>query len=182
MQLETMLTVDEYARLPRQTGERLELTRGLLVRQPRAGTHHGDAAARIYEALRRHAEHTGAEVLFDSVFVLDDEPPTVRSPDVALFDPSRKTGPHRNGFRHGAPDVAVEITATPDTARREELLEKVFEYLDAGAAQVWVVDLATRAITQYERGSAPTTYRAGDVIRGTGLLQGFATPAEAFLV
>jgi Uma2 family endonuclease len=180
MQLETMLTVDEFARLPRTSGERLELSRGMLVRQPRPGALHATAAARIFVALRHHASSTGADVLFDTRFVLAEEPPTVRGPDVAL----RTGGPpdaRANGVVHGSPDLAVEITFTSDQARPAEMLEKVFEYLDAGTTLVWVVDLAARSITQYQRDADPIVYLEGDVIRGSGMLRDFVTPASALL-
>jgi Uma2 family endonuclease len=205
MQLDTMLTVDEYSRLPRERDHRLELNRGLLVRRPHPSVLHAETAARIYEAFCRYAASAGGWVAFHARFLLQEEPPTVRAPDVAFLACSRVLDGLADNVHRGAPDLAVEIAGPvrrgrdaaperrrPEAARpepqapvlnafRAELFDKAFEYLETGAAAVWLVDRAGRTISVYERAKEPQVYHAGHIIRCGSVLPGFEHPVASLL-
>jgi hypothetical protein len=176
MQLDTMLTLEEYSRLSRQEGHRLELSRGLLVRQPHPSSLHATVTARIYDVLRDYAARTGGRAVFGAAFVLQEEPPTIRGPDVALIAAPQSAERASGRVLRGAPLLAVEVAGTLADGARAELLEKVFEYLDAGAAGVWVVNLGSHSVAAFESGSAPRIYRHTDTIDGVRALPGFHCP------
>lgn len=176
MQLDTMLTLDEYSRLPRHDGHRLELSRGLLVRQPHPSSLHASVTARLYDSLREYATRVGGRAVCDTAFVLQEEPPTIRRPDVALIGAPQTAERASDRVVIGAPLLAVEITATSANGARAELLEKVFEYLDAGVTAVWVVDLGTRSVAAFESGAEPRIYSRTDTIDGASALPGFVYP------
>jgi Uma2 family endonuclease len=176
MQLDTMLTLEEYSRLPPQEGHRLELSRGLLVRQPHPSALHATVTARIYDVLRDYAAHNGGRAVFGTAFVLQEEPPTIRGPDVALIAAPQPAERSSARVVRGAPLLAVEVAATLADGARAELLEKVFEYLDAGASAVWVVDLGSRSVASFENGSEPRIYRRTDTIEAVRALPGFHCP------
>lgn len=158
------MTIEEFARLP-DDGWRLELVRGQVVREPPAGFQHGGVAAAIAGEIHRFLrEHPlGRVVTAEAGFVLCDEPPTVRAPDVAFvrrdrldFDETR--------FAPLAPDLAVEVVSPSNTM--SEIHEKVLDYLDAGSRLVWVVDSDSNTVV---------AYRSRDEIRmigGDGELDG----------
>ena len=66
MQLDTMLTLDEYALLPRHDGHRLELSRGLLVRLPYPSALHAAVTARLFEVLTEYAGRSGGQAVSDT--------------------------------------------------------------------------------------------------------------------
>ena len=68
------LTVEEFMDLPEEDGYRLELSRGLLVREPGPGPRHGYVAGRIHHRLWDFVEGKGlGVVLFDTAFTLASE-------------------------------------------------------------------------------------------------------------
>ena len=75
------------------------------------------------------------------------------------------------GFRPGAPDLAVEVMSPGDTKR--EVADKVAEWLEAGAAMVWVVDPKLRAVTVYRPFTDSVTLTAGDTLDGGDVVPGF---------
>ena len=141
------VTIEEFERLP-DDASRLELVRGHVVREPPAGFEHGGIAASITTCLTTYArQHALGRVVTDEPgFVLFDDPPTVRAPDVAFVARDRLPADPR-GFPRLAPDLAVEIVSPSNTL--VEIQEKVFDYLDAGTRLVWVVEPRTRSVTAY---------------------------------
>lgn len=165
------LTIEEFERLP-DDGWRMELVRGHVVREPPTGFEHGDVAFRMGSVLMRFVdEHAlGKVVGTEAGFVLFDEPPTVRAPDIAFvreerlgFDPKR--------FAPLAPDLAVEILSPSNTV--SEIQDKVLDYLDAGTCLVWVADPNSRTVTVYQSRNTIQLLTADDEIDGADVLPGF---------
>jgi Uma2 family endonuclease len=170
--LETkLLTIEEFERLP-DDGWRMELVRGQVVREPPTGFDHGDVAFEIGFLLRSFVkEHgLGKVVGTDSGFVLFDDPPTVRAPDVAFVREERLAF-DRERFAPFAPDLAVEVLSPSNTM--SEIHDKVLDYLDAGTRLVWVVDPASRTVTVYRSRDDIRLLRADDEIGGADVLPGF---------
>ena len=170
--LETeLLTLEEFERLP-DDGWRLELVRGQLVREPLAGFEHGEISIRIasflFEFAREHG--LGSVVGPDCGFVLFDEPPTVRAPDVAFVREDRLAF-DRKRFAPMAPDLAVEVLSPSNTM--SEIHEKVLDYLDAGTRLVWVVDPGPRTIAVYRSRDSIRLITAEGEIDGADVLPGF---------
>lgn len=169
-----LLTIEEFSRLPELGASRLELVRGRVVREPPAGFGHSRSgislAARLLTYVRKFGlgEVTGA----DGGFILFDDPPTVRAPDVSFVARERilESGPPR-GYFPGAPDFAIEIVSPSNTAR--EIAEKIADYLEAGARQVWVVEPRSRSITVHRPGCEPRTLWEGDEVDGGDVVPGF---------
>ena len=155
-----LLTVEEFERLP-DDGWRMELVRGRVVREPPAGFRHGSIGGRLGGWLHRFVEERGLGIVLASEtgFVLDDEPPTVRAPDVALVSSARIPADLPLGFARFAPDPAVEIVSPSNTW--SEIQSKVRDVLDAGSEMVWVVDPASRSITVYRARDEIRLLRAG---------------------
>ena len=126
-------------------GWRLELVRGQVVREPPSGFEHGDISARIVATIHEFIRdrNVGRVVTSECGFVLFDDPPTVRAPDVAFVREDR-LGFDRTRFAPLAPDLAVEVLSPSNTM--SEIHEKIADYLDAGTRLVWVVDPYSRTV------------------------------------
>ncbi|MFO7261681.1 MAG: Uma2 family endonuclease [bacterium] len=177
-----VLSIDEFARLPAEDCW-MELVRGRVVREPLPGFEHGALADELHSRLREFVHRCGlGRVVGRTGFLLFDDPPTVRGPDVAFVAAERiRAHGVPRGFWPGAPDLAVEV-ASPAKARRG-LHERVDDYLMAGARLVWVVDPRVRTVTVYAPGTTARVYGGGadvappgserDVLLGGDVLPGF---------
>lgn len=151
-----------------------ELVRGvLMVREP-PGFRHGVVAQRLGAALAAHvAERDLGLVLASEVgYHIFSRPDTVRAPDVSFVRKARVPDPLPVGFAEFAPDLAVEVLSPGD--RPGEVLAKVADWLEAGAALVWVVDPARREARVYRADGSETVVGAEGELAGEGLLPAFA--------
>ncbi|MGH7588020.1 MAG: Uma2 family endonuclease [Gemmatimonadota bacterium] len=176
-----LLTLDEFERLP-DDESRTELVRGRLVREPPAGMDHGWLANRLAVLISLFVDrHALGEVFTnDTGFVLFEEPPTVRAPDVAFVSRDRLPPPEESvGFGHLAPDLAVEIISPSNTAI--EILAKVEDYLEAGTRLVWVVEPSRRRVAVYRSQDELHLLSETDELDGKDVLPGFSVKvAEIF--
>ncbi len=67
-----------------------------------------------------------------------------------------------------APDLAVEVVSP--SHRASEMQEKALDYLDAGAALVWVVDPSQRSVTVYRSPGDIRILREGELLEGGEVL------------
>lgn len=167
------LTIREYARLP-ETDGRVDLVRGIAVREPPAGGEHGSLQVTLASALHVHVRSHGlGRVLSDASFIISEEPPIVRAPDVAFVAkgryPADEVPATMTGF---APDLAVEIVSPTD--RAADLHEKVHDYLAAGTRQVWVVHPRTREVLVFRADGMVTRLTEADVLTAEDVVPGFA--------
>ena len=142
-----ILSIEEFERLP-DDGRHRELVRGQIVQEPPASFRHGGIAGRLVGILHAFVSENdlGEVVTAETGFVLFDEPPTVRAPDVAFVARYRLTF-DLDRFAPLAPDLAVEIVSRSNTL--SEINDKVMDYLDAGSRLVWVVEPRSRSVTVY---------------------------------
>lgn len=171
---EVVLTIEEFERLP-EDGSRSELVRGRVVREPPAGMDHGRLASHLVFLLTDFVRRTGVGQVFtaDTGFVLFQDPPTVRAPDVAFVARDRLPPPAESaGFGRLAPDLAIEIVSPSNTTAG--ILEKVEDYLKAGAGLVWVVEPRRRSITEYRCRNEIRLLGEDDELRGYDVLPGFS--------
>lgn len=174
------VTIEEFERLADEPS-RLELVRGHIVREPPAGFEHGGIAALIATCLTNHVRQHGLGMVVtdEPGFVLFDEPPTVRSPDVAFVARDRLPADPR-GFAHLAPDLAVEIVSPSNTLG--EIQNKVFDYLDAGTRLVWVVEPRGRTVTVYRSRDLIRILTPSQEIDGGEVVPGFRIEVSEFFV
>ncbi|MGH7571900.1 MAG: Uma2 family endonuclease [Gemmatimonadota bacterium] len=174
--LEHLLTLEEFERLPEESDQRVELSRGRVVREPLPAAEHGWLARKLLREIDSHASRNGLGVAInDTGFLLSVDPPTVRRPDVAFI--ARDNLPATDlpaGLWPMAPDLAVEIVSP--TNRKAEIEEKVSEYLEAGTRLVWLVEPRTRTLTVYRSAEDVHHLQEGDTLDGEDVLRGFRFP------
>lgn len=164
-----LVTAEQLARPP-YTERSCELVDGRVVDVNPASWRHGSVAGRIHAALLAWTGANGGRVVSaDTGFLVRRHPDTVRAPDVAFLRPGRPLP--ADGFVDGAPDVAVEVLS-PD-ARAGATARKVRDYLEGGAAEVWVVDLENRTLAVYTPPNRAVVLAEGDTLHGGEVLPGF---------
>lgn len=171
------LTLDEFERLP-EGEHRLELSRGVLVREPQPGAGHGVVVVNLLLRLAEwvHGRELG-RVIVEAGFLLVVDPPTVRRPDAAYVSFQRwPAGSVPEGFWPFAPELAVEVVSPSNAAA--EMQDKVLQYLESGTRIVWVVHPKTRTVEVWRPGADVRILREEDVLDGGDLLPGFEVDIE----
>lgn len=168
-----LLSLYEFEHRSSGDDYREELVRGVLVREPPPASRHGWLQSRISSLLAEHAGRNDLGlVLVETGFILADDPATVRAPDVSFVARDRAAGYPSDRYGRTPPDLAVEIVSPSD--RASAILEKVFDYLDAGVRMVWVVDPASRSVSVYRSRSDIRILRVGDVLEGGEVVVGLS--------
>jgi Uma2 family endonuclease len=160
---------------------RCELVRGELRRMIPPGFLHGRITMRLTRPIVNYVEAhgLGTVVAAETGFLLGRNPDTVRAPDIAFVRAARGPGP-QHGYFPGAPDLAVEVLSPDD--RPGYVREKVAEWLEAGACQVWVVDPRVRTVTVHAPPKKPRVLRETDTLDGGDVLLGFALAVREIFV
>jgi Uma2 family endonuclease len=173
---ETGVAIEEFERWPKEDAYHVELVRGMIVREPRPGALHGRITAILTQHLGVWADSTGLGiVLNDMGFVTENDPPSVRGPDVAYVSHGRMPGTgYADGFWRFGPDLAVEVLSPSN--RPKEIQEKVREYLAVGSRLVWVVDPRRRIVTVYDAAGGSHTIDKDGALSGDDVLPGFTLP------
>lgn len=175
-----ILTLAEYAALDEPDDEYVtELVRGVVVREPRPRRRHGVVQAELAYHLKAWAKAHGAEVTVESGYILSEEPPTLRGPDVAVVLERRPTEGQPGGWVRDAPDVAVEVLSPSDASSAMQL--KVLEYLEAGARLVWIVDPDARTVTVHRPDGSANLLREHQTLSGEEVLAGFTVELREIL-
>ena len=98
--------------------------------------------------IAQHVRSGNLGVVFaaETGFLIKRDPDTVRAPDIAFVVAARASvASGQRGYFPGAPDLAVEVVSPSDSFSDVE--EKVFDWLEAGAAAVVVIDPRRRRVS-----------------------------------
>jgi Uma2 family endonuclease len=169
-----LITAEEFFAMPGSRHQ--ELVRGEVVERMPPGGKHGRIALRVGKFLDNWADQgAGGEVGVESGFRVEQEPDSVRGPDVYYVRPERvPENGAPEGFWSIAPDLAVEVVSPGDTA--DEVREKVREYLGAGVSAVWVVYPRTQEVVAHTPDGLARTYGPDMTLESPELLPGFSVP------
>ena len=162
-------------------GYRCELMRGEVVRMSPTGGKRGVMGHRIGRLLGNWAEQQGIGLVFaaETGFKLATNPDTVRAAAVAFVLNERiPAAGVPDSFWEGAPDLAVEVLSPNDSA--SDVLDKVRDYLAAGADQVWVADPKSSAVSVYRSLQDVQTLTERETLEGVGAVAGFTCAVEEF--
>jgi Uma2 family endonuclease len=158
----SLMTLNEWIKLPEDSAYRYELQEGILLVSPRPGRRHQLAAQRLSQQLDEQLPADWESILDLDVVVRAAYPPTVRVPDVVV---TRVGGPED---RLAAADVLLAIEIMSPGSRNVDLHLKPCEYADAGIPHHWLVDLDPPApsITVFHMGAPGDGYAAAPATAG----------------
>lgn len=170
-----LMTVEEFMALP-DDGWQYELIEGVPHRMPSAGREHGEIETEFIFQLRTHVATQGLGRIYpgDTGFFFDQNPPTVRGPDVAFVRTDRLPPGERKGFLPVVPDLVVEIVSPSD--RAPHVADKIEFYLDRGVPLVWAVYPEPPRIVVHRAGQEPRELGVDDVLDGGDVLPDFRLP------
>jgi Uma2 family endonuclease len=165
-------------------GFRYELVKGELKRMPPTGDEHGGVTMELASPLHQYVKRNnlGRVYAAETGFKLESNPDTVRAPDIAFVSTERLQGAgSMQGYRSGAPDLAVEVLSPGNTKR--EMAEKVKEYFAAGARLVWIVNPKLKTVVVYRSVNDILTLTEKDTLDGETVVPGFQiSVAEIFAI
>lgn len=139
------------------------------------GNHeHGRIAINISTPLDHHSRKNklGRVYAAETGFKIGSNPDTVRAPDVASLSQERleRVGAVK-GYWPGAPDLVVEIISPGDS--HAEVEQKVFDWLEAGAKMVVVVNSRKRVVTAYRSLTDIVVLTESDMLDGGDVVTGW---------
>lgn len=166
-----LLTADDVLEMS-FPGKVVELVRGHLVMREPPSTRHGRAVANLSYVLATFVRAGALGIVVNGAgFKITENPDTVRAPDVAFVPRDRADAIPPRNYAAFAPILLAEIVSPND--RPGEVLAKVADWLDAGAAIVWVID-PQRDVAQVYRVDGSVSFVARDgVLDGEDILPGF---------
>ena len=177
LEREKLLTAEEFADLPKEDDCRYELVRGRVVKMPPEFTSSSIVATNLVIILGAfvRARKLGVCWAEGGGAITRRHPDSVRAPDVAFLSAARVPpgGVPRRGYLP-VPDLVVEVKSVSD--RVSGLIEKIAEFLDAGARLGWLVDPDERAVIVFRLDRVPRVLTGADVLDGEDVLPGFTLP------
>ncbi len=173
MATKTLLTVDEFLRLPEPRDEKYELIEGERVLMSPTMPLHNLTRDNLLVLLRVFLKGRKlGTALSEQAFHLFGS--TVRIPDIAFIRQGRLEELRK--LPQGAPDLAIEVISPTNTLR--EMDQRVSDYFAAGCQRVWVVYPEDREI--YIHGlSGVTRRRAEEMLEEPELLPGFSVKVSS---
>jgi Uma2 family endonuclease len=169
------MTVERFAALP-EDGQMHELVEGELLTMPPPHLLHSEIVYLILRSLMAFVRGPrDGRVYAEAGFLLSEDPPTVRQPDIAFVRAERIPRRFEGIYFPGAPDLAIEVVSPSDRAGDLDL--KVRQYLAAGAKAVAVVYPLTRSIWVHREEGSPHLLRVGGNLEIPDVLPGWSMPA-----
>ncbi len=182
-----LMTADEFQQWvhrPENAERYFELERGKIIEMPPPIPWHGFITSQVTKILGRHADTCGIGFVLsnDAGVVVEQNPDTVRGPDVCYFaetvsDPAEFENLLRK-YMTIPPVIAVEVLSPSDRVNR--VAAKVDEYLAFGVKQVWVVDPETKDVAVHRPGQSMTLLDGDAELLGGDELPGFSCRVSDF--
>ncbi|MCS6918849.1 MAG: Uma2 family endonuclease [Fimbriimonadales bacterium] len=150
-------------------GRKYELVNGRIQVVPTGGRH-----GKIGYRLARKIGDFAPEYLegFDSSTGFRMAGGNIRSPDFSLMETQRlPDGKPPVDFINGAPDLAVEIVSPSENLK--DLMQKVFEYFESGAREVWLLFPERKQVHRYTAPLELEVLNENDTLTGGAILPQF---------
>ena len=139
-----------------------------------AGNVHGRVTSNIHWRLARHVHENelGTVYAAETGFVIEQDPDTVRAPDVAFVSTSRLAMvDNTSGYLRLAPDFVAETVSSND--KFSEVEYKSLSWLSAGVRMVLVADPGTETFQVYRSAKDIIVLSIGDVLDADDVVPGW---------
>ena len=166
------ITAEELYRMPLEGS--CELVEGELTPMSPANWHHGYFVIAIGGALLAFVRERGlGKVVGGEVGLITKRgPDSVRGIDVGFISNERLAQVQSESYLDVAPELVAEVVSPGNT--RQEMREKIEEYFGVGGQRVWIVEPKRKRALVYRDASHFDEIGPGGVLRGEGVLEGFA--------
>jgi Uma2 family endonuclease len=173
MATKTLLTVEEFLRLPQSKDVWHELVEGELVAVSPGMLRHNRVRDTALIVLREFVEgrKLGIAIAEQCFHVFGN---TVRIPDLAVILGERDLPSDRP--IEGAPDLVVEVVSPTNTPR--EIHQRISDYFAAGCRRVWVFYPEEREIYIHGPGGV-IRHRGEELLEEPELLPGFSVKVSS---
>jgi Uma2 family endonuclease len=178
--LQTLLTIEEYVRLP-GNDRPTELVRGRIVEMNPPLPRHGQICSKGIRILGNFADkhNRGHVVGNDSGVITERDPDTLRGADIAFYSYKKvKKGPFPRRYLSVVPDLIFEVRSPDD--RWKKIQSKVADYLNAGVSAVCVLDEEPPTAYVYTADQPVRTLGPDDDLTFPGILPGFRVKVRRF--
>jgi Uma2 family endonuclease len=151
---------------------RFELVRGELIVMPPVKRIHGLIANWIAYLLTGfvHERNLG-QVIAEAGYLLEENPDTVRAPDVSFIAKSR-VAPLTGDYDRTPPDLVVEVASPGNTT--SDMNDKIEQYFKAGVRLIWVLYPNTRTVYVYTSARQVRILGIEDTLDGGDVLPDFS--------
>ena len=149
-----------------------EIVNGIPEEKEMAGARHGRVGARLIIELGHYVVSHDLGVVYgpDTSFKMERNE---RLPDISFVAAERiPEDGDPEGIWQIAPDLAVEVISPNDVYR--QVMNKVFDYLDEGVKQVWLIYPERKLLTIYHSLTDSETLTENDTLTCKELLPGFS--------
>ena len=153
-----------------------ETYHGIAEEKEMAGARHGRVGVRLSATLFNFVEAHNLGVIYgpDTTFKVGEDD---RLPDISFVSINRiPEDGDPEGLWDIAPDLAIEIVSPNDIYQK--LMNKVFDYLDAGVQEVWLVSPENKTVTMYYSFTDVKILTERDVLTCEKLLPGFSCAVD----
>jgi len=178
-----MMTAEEFMAADLGEGT-FELVRGEVVKMPPPMPEHGRVCGNVFYTHETYGRQTGrGYALPNETAVLTERgPDTVRGADVSFYSSARWPRSQVGAdLPPVPPDLAVEVMSRG--TRPGKLTKRISEYLAAGVAMVWVVDLRKRRLAIYRPDEeVPLILEQGQMLENLPELPGFRCAVADFFL
>lgn len=170
----------DFVHRPENRDRVFELERGEVVEMSRPGKLHGFVCANVVIILGLFARQRkkGYVCSNDTGVVVEQDPDTVRGPDVMFYEDAKSVNDIEVKFGSTPPTLAVEVLSPND--RIGKVNRRIKEQLDFGTRLVWLVDPESRNVTAYRPGKPYYVVEEGDEITGDDVLPDFRCKVAEF--
>ncbi len=163
MSIATLITAEEFSTMSFDMP--VELVRGEIVEMTNPGGRHGNMCFRLALMIGRWIEtHAEFDVATnDSGVLVENDPDTVRGPDLLVIHRSKLPGGRfPTGHLGVPPEVAIEIRSPSD--RSNDVMRKISLFLAAGVAEVWVIEPDHQRVFIHRDEEETTVFQGSDIV------------------
>lgn len=178
-----LMTADEFLRWvqrPENRNRHFELVRGEVFEMPPPGKFHGFVCGNVGGILRNFAIQRGRGYVCtnDAGMIVEEDPDTVRGPDVTFYEDDETAGDMQRGYAAQPPLLAVDVLSPEDRVNRTVI--RVTQMMRFGVALVWVVDPEARDVNVYRPESDPYLVDEAEELTGEDVLPDFRCKVGEF--
>jgi Uma2 family endonuclease len=176
-----LITAAEFAAMPESPGgAKEELVRGEIISMTPPGFRHGVCQNKVAFLITAYVLPLRCgRVTVESGLQTEQDPDTVRGPDVAFWSAERLPLEQMpQVYPDVAADLAVEVLSPSNT--QSDIQEKVLEYLHRGVRLVWIVDPDGRTVTVYRQAGEGRLLWEDATLTGEDGLPGFQCRVAEF--